>query len=212
VSPFDVLIPAVPDAELGALLTELNARGYNPSVLTGGAGTPTGRRGGATNGPELPTDWRLVREVEGQSYAWPREREQYIRYRVFAADTLEGTVHIALGECERAEAWGRDRKYLIAFLTSGSPQTPLVEFLEGDDYTETRELVAIIRGSDGGKKMYAPTDQLPDVYDQHFQVGTYNDRIVYSRSWNKLAVIAHEDDDATMLNHALVQARRRGDV
>jgi hypothetical protein len=32
------------------------------------------------------------------------------------------------------------------------------------------------------------------------------------RSWNQLAVIAHEDDHATILNHALLQARRRGDL
>ena len=171
------------------------------------------RRPWCVGDTELPQEWRLVRELEGPSYAWPQERETYKRYRVFAADTARnGTVHIAIGEAGRAKAWGRDRTYLIAFLTSGAPQVPLVEFLEVDDYDSTHELLAIIRGSDGGKKMYGPGDSLPDVYTQHFRTELYSDRVVYPRSWNKLAVIAHEDDHTTILNHALVQARRRGDL
>ena len=164
-------------------------------------------------GGDPPGEWRLVRELQGQSYAWPREREPYERYRVFAGDTRRnGTVHIAIGEAERAKAWGKDRKYLIAFLSSGAPQVPLVELLEVDDFESTRELVAVIRGSDGGKKMYGPGDTLPDIYVERFRTELYRDRVVYPRSWNKLAVIANEDDHATMLNHALLQARRRGDL
>jgi len=47
---------------------------------------------------------------------------------VFATDTQrDGTVHIALGESQLAQR-GKDCKHLIAFLTSGTPQVPLVEF------------------------------------------------------------------------------------
>lgn len=28
-------------------------------------------------------------------------------------------------------------------------------------------------------------------------------------AWNKVVVVAREDDDAAMLNHALIQSRRR---
>ena len=210
--PFDVLIPGVADPDLGPLLTKLSAEGFTP-VVTPVAGEAAARHPAPAADTELPTEWRPVRELKGQSYAWPQERETYRRYRVFAADTARhGTVHIAIGEAERAKAWGRDRTYLIAFLTSGAPQVPLVEFLEVDDYESTHELLAIIRGSDGGKKMYGPGDSLPDVYTQHFRTELYCDRVVYPRSWNKLAVIAHEDDYTTILNHALVQARRRGDL
>lgn len=212
--PFDVLIPRVADPDLGPLLTKLNAEGFDPIVTPVRAeGAPSARRPASAGDRELPHDWRLVRELDGQSYAWPKERETYVRYRVFASDTTrDGTVHVAIGEAERAKAWGRDRTYLIAFLTSGAPQVPLVEFLEVDDYESTHELLAIIRGSDGGKKMYGPGDSLPDVYTQNFRTELYSDRVVYPRSWNKLAVIAHEDDHAAILNHALVQARRRGDL
>jgi hypothetical protein len=37
----------------------------------------------------------------------------------------------------------------------------------------------------------------------------YSERIAYPGVWKKLVVVAHEDDHATMLNHALIQSRRR---
>ena len=155
-------------------------------------------------------DWRLVREWEGQSYQWPNERERYPRYRVFIGTTrAEGAVHIALGETIRKNKWGRDRKYVVAFLSSGSPQRPLAEFVAADDYEETRELVAVIRGSDGGRRMYGVGDALPRVYTEGFRTQLYSERVVYPGVWNKVVVVAREDDDATMLDHALVQSRRR---
>ena len=106
-------------------------------------------------------------------------------------------------------AWGRDRKYVVAFLSSGSPQEPLVEFVAADDYEQTRELVAVIRGSDGGRRMYGAGDALPAVYTERFRTEIYNERIIYPGAWNKLVVVAREDDDEAMLNHALIQSRRR---
>lgn len=214
--PFTVQISDVPDARLGPLLSSLHAEGLNARVLAASTADQAPSEPAGTARAvlfeTLPTEWRLVRELKGQSYAWPKERESYHRYCVYAADVDGTTVHIALGEAGRVATWGRDRKYLIAFLTSGAPQVPLVEFLEVDDYEETGELLAIIRGSDGGKKMYGPGDALPDVYNEHFHTQLYSERVIYSRSWSKLAVVAHEDDTTTILNHALLQARRRGDV
>jgi hypothetical protein len=155
-----------------------------------------------------------VRELQGQSYAWPREREPYERYRVFAGDTRRnGTVHIAIGKAERPKAWGKDRKYLIAFLSSGAPQVPLVELLEVDDFESTRELVAVIRGSDGGKKMDRPGDTLPDIYVERFRTELY-----LLRPRRVTAVMGQacrhrqRRRSRDMLNHALLQARRRGDL
>jgi hypothetical protein len=164
--------------------------------------------GGGT--ADLPQDWRLVSEREGQSYQWPDARERYLRYRVFIGATrAEGAVHIALGETTRKNKWGRDRKYVVAFLSSGSPQQPLAEFVAADDYEETRELVAVIRGSDGGRRMYSAGDALPRVYKERFRTQLYSERVVYPGVWNKIVAVAREDDDATMLNHALIQGRRR---
>ncbi len=202
--PFDVLVPNVSDLELGVLLSELHARGYQPTATPVTAAAPVA---------DLPQHWQLVRELEGQTYSWPDKKESYQQYRIFAGTVREGTVHIALGQTTR-DAWGRERTYVIAFLTGGSPQVPLVEFLEADDYPASGELVAIIRGSGGpkSKKMYGPGDPLPEDYQQNFRTQLFADRISSSGAWNKTAVIARADDETTLLNHALLQARRRGDV
>jgi len=213
VSPFSVTVPNVPDRELGPLLTTLSEAGFgNPSIKLVGADSPSGKvRASAPAGPaDLPEDWRLVRERDGESYRWPKRRDRYAPYRVFMGTTrAEGAVQIALGEAIRNNARGRDRKYVVAFLSSGSPQEPLVEFAATDDYEQTRELVAVIRGSDGGRRMYGAADALPAVYVERFRTQIYNERITYPGAWNKLVVVASEDDDETMLNHALIQSRRR---
>ncbi len=86
----------------------------------------------------------------------------------------------------------------------------VVEFVEADDNKETGDLIAVIKGkNNGGAAMYDPTDDLPEPYSS-FRVQTYRDRIDYPRSYEKLAVVAHEDDFETMLNHALIQVQTRG--
>jgi hypothetical protein len=211
--PFSVTVQHVPDRELGPLLMQLAQAGFhNPIIEPVDADGAAGEGVAPDRGPssDLAEDWRLVRERDGQSYQWPEERERYSRYRVFIGTTrAEGAVHIALGETTRKNKWGRDRKYVVAFLSSGSPQRPLAEFVAADDYEETRELVAVIRGSDGGRRMYGAGDTLPRVYTEGFRTQMYSERVVYPGVWNRVVVVAREDDDETMLNHALIQGRRR---
>jgi hypothetical protein len=213
VSPFSVTVHDVPDHELGPLLTELSGAGFDqPIIKMSGADGPPARTSDPAPGgvSDLPEDWRMVREREGESYRWPKARDHYEPYRVFMGTTrAEGAVQIALGETIRKNTWGRDRKYVVAFRTSGSPQEPLVEFVATDDYEETRDLVAVIRGSDGGRRMYGPADGLPTVYRERFRTEVYNERISSPGAWNKVVVVAREDDDGAMLNHALLQSRRR---
>ena len=203
----------VPDRELGPLLIQLADAGFHNPIIK-----PVDADGAAAEGADparrpstdLAEDWRLVQEREGQSYQWPEERERYSRYRVFIGATrAEGAVQIGLGETIRKNKWGRDRKYVVAFLSSGSPQRPLAEFVAADDYEETRELVAVIRGSDGGRRMYGAGDALPRVYTERFRTQMYSERVVHPGVWNKVVVVAREDDDEAMLNHALIQSRRR---
>lgn len=211
--PFSVTLQHVPDRELGRLLMELAQAGFNNPIITPvDAAGASGGLAARARGPrtDLPEDWRLLREREGESYQWPEERDRYSRYRVFLGTTrAEGAVHIGLGETMRKNRWGRDRKYIVAFRSSGSPQQPLVEFVAADDYEETRELVAVIRGSDGGRRMYGVGDTLPAIYQEGFRTQMYSERVVYRGVWNKVVVVAREDDDATILNHALIQGRRR---
>ena len=211
--PFSVTLERVPDRELGPLLIQLAEAGFHNPIIkpvdadgAAGEGADPARRPSA----DLAEDWRLVQEREGQSYQWPEERERYSRYRVFIGATrAEGAVQIGLGETIRKNKWGRDRKYVVAFLSSGSPQRPLAEFVAADDYEETRELVAVIRGSDGGRRMYGAGDALPRVYTERFRTQMYSERVVHPGVWNKVVVVAREDDDEAMLNHALIQSRRR---
>jgi len=213
VCPFSVTLQHVPDRELGPLLIQLAQAGFHHPVVrpidTEGAPGEEAAAARAWNA-DLAEDWRLVREREDESYQWPDKREHYSRYQVFIGTArAEGAVHIGLGETVRKNKWGRDRKYVVAFLSSGSPQQPLAEFVAADDYEETRELVAVIRGSDGGRRMYGVGDALPRVYKERFRTQLYSERVVYPGVWNKVVVVAREDDDETMLNHALIQGRRR---
>jgi hypothetical protein len=211
--PFSVTVEHVPDRELGPLLARLSEAGFaHPIVSHVGAGGPSDRTGARAGlgSPDLPEDWRLLQERGDESYRWPKRRDGYSPYRVFMGTTrAEGAVQIGLGETIRENAWGRDRKYVVAFLSGGSPQHPLVEFVATDDFEDSRELVAVIRGSDGGRRMYGIADKLPPVYAQSFRTQIYNERIAYPGVWNKVVVVAREDDDAAMLNHALIQSRRR---
>ena len=131
-SPFSVTLEHVADRELGPLLTHLAEAGFeNPLIRPARTRPALARRarrpGGGT--ADLPEDWGLVRK-RGESYQWPGERDRYSRYRVFMGTTRsEGVVHIGLGETVRKKKWGRDRKYVVAFLSSGGPQKPLAEFL-----------------------------------------------------------------------------------
>jgi hypothetical protein len=213
VSPFSVTLQRVPDRELGPLLIQLAQAGFHhPAITPVDADGAPGEEDAAARGwnADLAEDWRRVREREDESYQWPDKREHYSRYQVFLGTArTEGAVHIGLGETIRKNKWGRDRKYVVAFLSSGSPQQPLAEFVAADDYEETRELVAVIRGSDGGRRMYGSGDALPRVYKERFRTRLYSERVVYPGVWNKVVVVAREDDDETMLNHALIQGRRR---
>ena len=211
--PFSVTLKNVPDRELGPLLIQLAQAGFqNPIIKPVDADGAPGEKAAPAREPkaDLAEGWRLVQEREGQSYQWPDKRERYSRYRVFMGTTrAEGAVQIGLGETIRKNKWGRDRKYVVAFLSSGSPQRPLAEFVAADDYEETRELVAVIRGSDGGRRMYGAGDALPRVYTESFRTQMYSERVVHPGVWNRVVVVAREDDDETMLNHALIQGRRR---
>jgi hypothetical protein len=104
--------------------------------------------------------------------------------------------------------------HIVAFLTSGSPQVPLAEFQGTDDFDRSRELIAIIRGQGGprSKKMFGRDDPLPRVYTEDFRTDLYSDRIRVRGAWAKVGVLARVDEPETMLNHALIQARRRGDL
>ena len=212
-SPFSITVENVPDQEVGTILTLLGEAGFAHPLIERQSSNGSSR---SLAGPppvgsaDLPTDWRVLRERPHDAYQWSKRRDEYAPYRVFAGTTrAEGTVHIGLGRTIRSNAWGRDRSYLVAFKSSGSPQNPVAEFVAADDHEQTGELLAVIRGSDGGRRMYDAGENLPAIYAQRFRTQLYSERILHPGVYNKIVVVAREDDDDAILNHALIQSRRR---
>ena len=165
----------------------------------------------AADSVELPTSWTQISEESRVTYTWPEPEgpDIYDPFRTFEGMSAGGTVRLAIGECDRTPVRGEERKYFIAGHVSPSGSfRPVAEFLATDDYEQTHETIAIIRGKEGSAKMYDPADQLPGIYDQ-FEVETYRDRVNKPRSYSKLGIVAHEEDFKTMLSHTLIQAQSR---
>jgi hypothetical protein len=91
--------------------------------------------------------------------------------------------------------------------SSGGHKDPITPFVAADDYEETREMVAIVRGKgETGRQMYSPGDQLPPPYSD-LKVEILGHRI--KGHYNKYRVVAHEDDTETMLRHGAARLRLR---
>jgi hypothetical protein len=238
---FDVTFRNVADQDLGALLAQGAVLGYvgrsvdavpataeRRATASGRVPAESGSRlprepgsritdeflvsAAAGTADELVPEWLLEDRRQDQTYQWPDFLERYDSYDLYLGPTSNGPVYIALGWTRRAGAWGRDRDCVVSFLSRGAPQTPLAEFLETDDYADTGELLAVIRGSDGARRMYRPGDALPPPYAGQFRTEVYRDRVDAKGAWNRMAVVARRDHTGIILNHALIQARRRGEV
>lgn len=163
---------------------------------------------GWTDDPTI--GWEFVESRDGVSYRWPKEVETYESYRVFRRDSKEGSLLMALAAAPAAEFFGRMRKYNVVFLlgSGGGSPSPVAVFTACDDFEETQQFAAIIRGKgETGNEMFAPGDQLPAGYE-HLTIETFRDRIPQKGSFNRLAVIA--DSDGEMLGHGALQVRTRG--
>ena len=57
--------------------------------------------------------------------------------------------------------------------------------------------------------MYGAGDTLPAIYQERFRTQMYSEKGRLRARWNKVVVVAGEDDDEAILNHALIQGRRR---
>ena len=100
-----------------------------------------------------------------------------------------------------------DRSYVALFkMGEGSGKRPIVYFTDADDFPSVRERLSPIRGKDGGRRFFAPGEQLPPEYDG-MQISTFRDRI--RGRWNVQAVAAKEGDIETMLNHTAAQIHLR---
>jgi hypothetical protein len=208
-----VSIPATITVGDEGLAVLASALGLDPGLAPKGGAAPfVLHLGERVLAIEFPSSWRNMGPRSDEFYTWPQGDEHYDPFTVFEGTTSKGSIRLAVGRCQRAPAWGKERTYLITFHITTGGKRPLCEFLETDDYAKTREVIATIRGTGASKRgMYGPGDMLPSAY-QKLNTGIYRDYIKVERSWNKQAVIAHEDDIDTMLAHSLIQADLRFDI
>lgn len=187
-------------ALLARLLPESSALAAVSAAASGG------------DGFELPGRWSEVEDRGGtESYRWPNreEPERYAAFRVYDGDLSGKSVHIALGDCDRDDVWGRLRPYKIAFhVTERGGKYPLAEFLEDDE----GGYVSLVKGKGANRRsMYGPDEALPAGYAA-LPTALYADRIHAKGAWRRQAVVASPSDTDTMLNHALIQGALRYNV
>jgi hypothetical protein len=159
---------------------------------------------------ELPEEWRLVDESSGVRYTWGEDYDIYDPFSTYEGWTPQGKALLAIGRCERTRTHGRDRIYYIVIsIGPEGGMRAISEFLAADDYEETREVIAIIKGKDGTGRLFDSPDELPPIY-KNWRTVTYRDRVDYPGSYLKQGLVCSERDVETMLNHSLAQIQLRG--
>ncbi|HEX5593626.1 MAG TPA: hypothetical protein VFX35_09795 [Solirubrobacterales bacterium] len=158
---------------------------------------------------ELPERWQLVGKDSEVRYTWGEDYDLYDPFLTFEGTTPEGKARLAIGKCRRTRTHGRDRiYYIVVSIGPEGGMRAIAEFLATDDYEETGEVIAIIKGKDGTGRLFDSADELPPVY-KDLRTVTYRDRVDYPGSYLKQGLVCDEDDAETMLNHSLAQMRLR---
>jgi hypothetical protein len=159
---------------------------------------------------ELPASWRQVDEQRGVVYTWGDDRDVYDPFRIYEADIPTGTARLAIGRCERARTFGEDRVYyIVALIGPAGGVRAISEFLATDDYDETHDVIAVIKGKDRSGRQFDSPEELPAVYSGWPTI-VYRTRVDYPGAYSKQALVCNEQDHEIMLNHAWAQIRLRG--
>jgi hypothetical protein len=157
----------------------------------------------------LPEEWRPIDESSGVRYTWGEDHDIYDPFLTYECSTPKGKARMAIGKCRRTPVRGKDRIYYIAInIGPEGGMRAIAEFLATDDYDETGEVIAIIKGKEGTARQFDSADELPPIY-RNWNTITYRDRVDYPRSYLKQGLVCHEDDAEAMLNHSLVQIQLR---
>lgn len=154
-------------------------------------------------------EWEFVEERSGERYPWPTGTDNYDRFWVYRApDTRLFATGIVPGGYQ-----GRDFWMTFYLGSGGGSKRPVVLFVAADDYADSGEAAAIIRGKGStGKAMFGMDDVLPEVYEHGFKIQLYKDRVTSETgySYNKAGVVVRADDHVGMLRHAQAQMDLRG--
>ena len=157
---------------------------------------------------ESMAEWQVVETTDGESQRWPDGNvDTYGEFVVYRGEGPFAGVKLALGV---ANTPGKDHE-AVGFVmgATGQSKRPLTVFFPAADHDTTGELLSMIRGKNGGRSGFAPSDQLPTEY-AGFATGVLGERI--PGKWNVRAVIVKNDEAGrqAMLNHTAIQARLRG--
>jgi len=159
-----------------------------------------------TNG-SVAAGWREVERQTGESWTWPDGNvDTYSEIVVYeGSGGASDGVKLGLGYQDGPGKDGEVNGFVFA--SGGASKRPLTVFFPTDDFDTSQEVVSMVRGRDGGRKTFRPTDVLPAAYGD-FKTDILGQRI--KGKWNVQAVVAKKEDVQTMLNHTAIQARLRG--
>lgn len=159
---------------------------------------------------KLPERWEQVGEpVSGVRYTWGEDHDVYDPFLTYEGWTSKGKAKLAIGKCRRTRVHGQDRIYYIVIsIGPEGGMRAIAEFLATDDYSDTGEVIAIIKGKEGSGRQFDSVDELPQIY-KGWETVTYRDRVSYPGSYSKQGLVCNEDDAELMLNHSLAQIQLR---
>lgn len=155
--------------------------------------------------PGEQASWTEVQRLTGQTYQWPENNgglEKYDPFVVYESAGLVLAVAPLVNNREREQTW------VFKMSTDLEKKRPVTPFIAADDFAESGEMVALIRGKGPtGRQMFGPGDQLPPAYED-MKIELCADR--KNGGYKKSCVVAHKDDAETMLRHCAAQVKIRG--
>ena len=192
------------DARVRNLLREVEAVWGEVVSLAGVAAEVT------RTAPESFVDhaWVERDELRGQTDTWPargggKEVTSFRRFRVFERS---GGLRIGLGEVRAGDG---TLEAIGVFLIGPADRKRLVVYFQRtDDFASTHRLWAPIRGKGGGRSYFRGAETLPPQYAgmEIVRLGT----VVSNHRLREIdALLAHEDDWKTMVEHGAAQVQLR---
>jgi hypothetical protein len=155
---------------------------------------------------EASAEWSKLGDLDDMSQRWPDGNvDTYGSFVVYGDAAAFPGVRLGLG-C--ASTPNKDHEVVGFVMGAGSSKRPLTVFFPADDYADSGELLSLIRGKDGGRRTFSPSDELPIEY-AGFSTDVLGNRI--QGKWNVRAVLAKDNDEGRrmMLTHTAIQARLR---
>jgi hypothetical protein len=164
--------------------------------------------------PARRRQWTLLREDRGdeqspaKTYDWPDSTDRYTRFLTYQ-DERGARMGVAFGADTRVPRSDERREMVVVYKVDAQGRLYHgVPFMRPDDYESTGELVSLIRGNGPTRRgMFQSPGELPADY-RDFRIDRYGGRI--KGGFDRMCVVVDENDVNSMLTHASVQMRLKG--